>query len=91
MFACLFRCLLNQKAAPVMRFIKMIFQAINRFTSLICLWKEPGDEKLWEEILKQYAAFERTSKFFFNLVTKLLVRGYDTHFQVNMDAETDSI
>jgi len=77
----LFRCLLNQKAAPVMKFIKMIFQAINKFTSLICVWREPGDQHLWEQILKQYAAFERTSKFFFNLVTKLMVRGYDTHFQ----------
>eukprot|EP00088_Acartia_fossae_P012325 TRINITY_DN16353_c0_g1_i10.p1 TRINITY_DN16353_c0_g1~~TRINITY_DN16353_c0_g1_i10.p1 ORF type:complete len:982 (+),score=253.08 TRINITY_DN16353_c0_g1_i10:307-2946(+) len=86
----LFRCLLNQKATPVMKIIKSIFLAINKFTSLIRHWKGVGDVStsvgdidtvLWEDIVKQYRTFQKTSKFLFGLVTKLSSRGYQPHFQ----------
>jgi len=77
----LFRCLLNQKAASVMKIIKSIFLAINKFVSLIQFWKDTRDDITWEDILKQYRTFQKTSKFLFGLVTKLSSRGYQPHFQ----------
>lgn len=53
----LFRCLLNSKAAPVMKIITDIFGTITRFSSLA----GQGDEA-WEELEKLYRSFSVYSR-----------------------------
>ena len=54
----LFRCLLNSKAAPVMKIITDIFGTITRFSSLA----GQGDEA-WEELEKLYRSFSVYSRW----------------------------
>jgi len=77
----LFRCLLNQKAGPVMKIINSIFVSINIFSSLNVGRFTGLSEEVWDQILKQYQTFKKTSKFLFGCVTKLASRGYQPHFQ----------
>ena len=55
----LFRCLLNSKAAPVMKIITDIFGTITRFSSLA----GQGGEA-WEELEKLYRSFSVYSRCF---------------------------
>jgi len=72
----LFRCLLNSKAAPVMKIITDIFGTITRFSSLA----GQGGEA-WEELEKLYRSFSVYSRFLYSVVGKLSARGYQSHLQ----------
>jgi len=76
----LFRCLLNQKAAPLMNIINNIIMSINKFSSLVMMRQAVCDEG-WKELADNYQTFRKNSKFLFALVTKLHSRGYQPHFQ----------
>lgn len=77
----LFRCLLNSKAAPVMKIVRDIFSSITRFSGIISS-RQSGDlADSWRETEKQYYVFKEYSRYFFKLVTKLNARGYQPHLQ----------
>jgi len=77
----MFRCLLNPKAAPVMKIITDIFSSITRFSGLVGSRFNGDSAENWSNIQKQYLVFKQYSKFLFNLVSKLSARGYQPHFQ----------
>ena len=68
----LFRCLLNSKAAPVMKIITDIFGTITRFSSLA---GQGGDT--WDELEKLYKSFSVYSRctFPFEAIAEVLPRG----------------
>jgi len=77
-----FRCLLNPKAAPVMKLLTDIFSAIAQFSSLaeVRLTSDCSAAG-WERIEQQYRVFQQYSRYFFSVVTKLSARGYQPHLQ----------
>ena len=77
----LFRCLLNSKAAPVMKIVRDIFSSITRFSGIISsrLSGDLADSR--QAIEKQYYVFKEYSRYLFKLVTKLNARGYQPHLQ----------
>ena len=76
------RCLLNSKAAPVMKIITDIFGTITRFSGAAC--GAPGEES-WAAIQRHYTDFTNYSRFLYSLVGKLSARGYQPHLQVVLD------
>ena len=77
----LFRCLLNSKAAPVMKLVRDIFSSITKFSRLISMRMVGDEDENWRIIEAQYQAFCKYSRFFFSLVTKLAARGYQHHLE----------
>ena len=77
----LFRCLLNSKAAPVMKIVRDIFSSITRFSGIISSRLSGDLADSWKPIEKQYYVFKEYSRYFFKLVTKLNARGYQPHLQ----------
>ena len=77
----IFRCLLNPKAAPVMKIVRDIFSSITKFSGLIAMRMTGDEEENWAKIEAQYKTFSQYSRYFFSLVTKLAARGYQPHLQ----------
>ena len=77
----LFRCLLNSKAAPVMKIVRDIFSSITKFSGIISSRLSGDLADNWRAIEKQYYVFKEYSRYFFKLVTKLNARGYQPHLQ----------
>merc|ERR1719384_2353390 len=77
----LFRCLLNPKAASVMKILRDIFSSITKFSGIICTRMTGDEEDNFAKIEAQYKIFSQYSRFFFSLVTKLSARGYQPHLQ----------
>ena len=77
----IFRCLLNPKAAPVMKIVRDIFSSITKFSALIATRMTGNEEDNWIRIEAQYKTFSKYSRYFFGLVTKLAARGYQPHLQ----------
>ncbi|XP_074657385.1 gamma-tubulin complex component 6-like [Tubulanus polymorphus] len=77
----IFRCLLNTKAAPIMKVIQDIFNIIIRFRSQIIWspWKLKNDQMVHAGFLHakaSYKSFKQYSTFLFQVVKKLTLRGY---------------
>ena len=77
----IFRCLLNPKAAPVMKIVRDIFSSITKFSALIATRMTGDEEDNWVRIEAQYKTFSQYSRYFYGLVTKLAARGYQPHLQ----------
>eukprot|EP00092_Neocalanus_flemingeri_P034456 GFUD01037467.1.p1 GENE.GFUD01037467.1~~GFUD01037467.1.p1 ORF type:complete len:1338 (+),score=286.80 GFUD01037467.1:40-4053(+) len=77
----LFRCLLNSKAAPVMKIITDIFSSITRFSGMVGSRFNGDSTENWLNIQKQYGVFRQYSRFLFSVVSKLSARGYQPHLQ----------
>ena len=77
----LFRCLLNPKAASVMKILRDIFSSITKFSGMICTRMTGDEDNDFAKIEAQYKTFSQYSRFFFSLVTKLSARGYQPHLQ----------
>ena len=77
----LFRCLLNSKAAPVMKLVRDIFSSITKFSRLISMRMVGDEEENWRTIEAQYQVFSKYSRYFYSLVTKLAARGYQHHLE----------
>jgi len=77
----LFRCLLNSKAAPVMKIITDIFSSITRFSGMVGSRFSGDSAENWSNIQKQYGVFRQYSRFLFSVVSKLSARGYQPHLQ----------
>jgi len=77
----LFRCLLNSKAAPVMKIITDIFSSITRFSGMVGSRFNGDSAENWLNIQKQYGVFRQYSRFLFSVVSKLSARGYQPHLQ----------
>jgi hypothetical protein len=77
----LFRCLLNSKAAPVMKIITDIFSSITRFSGMVGCRLSGDSAENWVNIQKQYGVFRQYSRFLYAVVSKLSARGYQPHLQ----------
>jgi len=77
----LFRCLLNSKAAPVMKIITDIFSSITRFSGMVGSRFSGDSAENWLNIQKQYGVFRQYSRFLYSVVSKLSARGYQPHLQ----------
>ncbi|KAJ8321814.1 hypothetical protein KUTeg_000285 [Tegillarca granosa] len=84
----IFRCLLNKKAAPLMKIIQDIFCLILKFrTQLInATWLQSADagemtNTAFSSLQTSYKAFREYSCFLFKVVNKLAIRGYQPHLQ----------
>ncbi|XP_070192962.1 gamma-tubulin complex component 6-like [Littorina saxatilis] len=82
----LFRCLLNKKAAPIMKIIRDIFCLILKFCSQLsgATWGENPDTREvthpnFSAMVASYKAFKEYFVFLFKVVNKLAVRGYQPH------------
>ncbi|XP_071960845.1 gamma-tubulin complex component 6-like [Antedon mediterranea] len=84
----LFRCLLNKKAAPVMKIITDIFCLILKVrTQLVSSrWFYDPDihqvvHPAFQTIRSSYSAFKEYSGFLYKVVSKLVTRGYQPHLE----------
>ena len=77
----LFRCLLNSKAAPMMKIVRDIFSSITKFSGIISTRMSGDLADRWKMIETQHCVFKKYSKYFFKLVTKLNARAYQPHLQ----------
>jgi len=77
----LFRCLLNPKAAPVMKVVRDIFASVTKFSGMISSRMTGDEKKNWSKIETQYKVFSQYSRYFVKLVNKLATRGYQPHLQ----------
>ena len=75
----IFRCLLNPKAAPVLKIVRDIFACVTKFSGLISTRMTGDQDESWAKIEAQYNTFSQYSRYFFSLVTKLAARGYQPH------------
>ncbi|XP_064632951.1 gamma-tubulin complex component 6-like isoform X2 [Lineus longissimus] len=83
-----FRCLLNAKAAPVMKVIQDIFKLILRFHAYLTgfAWQKSATSgeithPNFANLLATYKAFKDYSIFLFKVVNKLSARGYHQHLE----------
>ncbi|PVD25340.1 hypothetical protein C0Q70_15840 [Pomacea canaliculata] len=84
----LFRCLLNNKAAPIMKIIQDIFCLILKFCSQLTTssWEHsPATKEVihpnYSAMVTSYNAFKEYFAFLFKVVNKLAARGYQPHLQ----------
>nr|KAG5711382.1 hypothetical protein BaRGS_006079 [Batillaria attramentaria] len=84
----LFRCLLNKKAAPIMKIIQDISCLILKFCSQLAsaTWsQDPSTGAIthpnFSAMVTSYKAFKEYFAFLFKVVNKLAVRGYQPHLQ----------
>ncbi|XP_033116813.1 gamma-tubulin complex component 6-like [Anneissia japonica] len=84
----LFRCLLNKKAAPVMKIITKIFCLILKvWTQLVSSrWYYDPDihqvvHPAFHTVRSSYSAFKEYSGFLYKVVSKLVTRGYQPHLE----------
>nr|XP_022343594.1 gamma-tubulin complex component 6-like isoform X1 [Crassostrea virginica] len=84
----IFRCLLNAKAAKVMKIIRDMFGLILQFRSLLVAADWTRDKISAEmshanfnQMLKCFQNFRQYSVFLFKVISKLVKRGYQSHLQ----------
>lgn len=84
----IFRCLLNTKAAKVMKIIRDMFGLILQFRSLLVAADWTRDKTTGEmshanfnQMLKCFQNFKQYSVFLFKVISKLVKRGYQSHLQ----------
>lgn len=84
----IFRGLLTEKAAPVMKIIHNIFSLILKFRSQLIsqAWQHDADDQMaihpnFVMMQQSYKSFKHYSHFLFKVVTKLVNRGYQPHLE----------
>ncbi|KAJ8047650.1 Gamma-tubulin complex component 6 [Holothuria leucospilota] len=81
------RCLLNKKAAPVMKVITDILSLVLKVRTQLMAerWSINRNGECihpsFQNIKKSYAAFKEYSTFLYKVVTKLVTRGYQPHLE----------
>ncbi|XP_030829097.1 gamma-tubulin complex component 6 [Strongylocentrotus purpuratus] len=82
------RCLLNKKAAPVMKIIcdilSLVLKVRTQLTSAPWAWDASSGQVIhpcFRNIKKSYMAFKEYSGFLYKVVAKLVTRGYQPHLE----------
>ncbi|XP_072181800.1 gamma-tubulin complex component 6-like [Diadema setosum] len=82
------RCLLNKKAAPVMKIIcdilSLVLKVRTQLTSSSWAWDASTAQVIhpcFRNIKKSYMAFKEYSGFLYKVVAKLVTRGYQPHLE----------
>ncbi|XP_041460037.1 gamma-tubulin complex component 6-like isoform X1 [Lytechinus variegatus] len=82
------RCLLNKKAAPVMKIIcdilSLVLKVRTQLTSAPWAWDASSSQVIhpcFRNIKKSYMAFKEYSGFLYKVVAKLVTRGYQPHLE----------